>query len=205
MMAHIKSSVALQTVIFVSETAPLPKKIKLSDCCLPLTTPLPKHFLTGFYGYQFKKEGLAAACAHASAKGMRPLFIDYMATFDLPLIKTQVSLELLDKTEFVSTQRISRELSDELAEYWKEWLKKDLARPKIDSYNWAAPQSFIGQHPEYVPKLLARPEWKHVRLLAHPAYVTFSDRPLILGTLDMRKATITEPQVRLRPEIEVVL
>jgi hypothetical protein len=205
MIAHTKSGVALQAVVFLPEKAPVPRKIKLSECSLPLTTPLPKGFLTGFYGYQFKKEGLAAACAYARANHLQTLFIDYVATFDLPLIKTQVSLELLDKTEFVSTQRISRELCDEMSNYWQKWLKKDLAHFNPESFNWDAPQSFIGRHPEYVPKLLARPEWKHIRLLAHPAYVTFSDRPLILGTLDVRKATITSIQVRLRPDIEVVL
>lgn len=205
MIERVKNGIDLKTILFLPEGEPLPKRIKLSACSLPLTNPLPKGYLTGFYGYQFKKEGLAAACAWAHKHKMQTLFIDYVVNFDLPLIKTVVSPELLDKTEFVSTLRISRELSNELAEYWKEWLAKELPHFKAKAFDWMAPHSFMGKHPELVPKLLARPEWKHIQLLAHPAYVTFSDRPLILGTLKLSKATITSPRVHLRPEIEVTI
>lgn len=205
MMERLRNSIDLTTVVFVPEGEPLPSKIKLSGCSLPLTHPLPKGYLTGFYGYQFKKEGLAAAYAYGRANRLQVIYIAYVVNFDLPLVKSVVSPELLDKTEFVSTLRIARALSDEMAAYWKEWLSKESLHFNANAYDWNSPTSFIGQHPNLLPKLMARPEWKHIKLIAHPAFVGFHERPLILATLKLSKASVTSARAPLHPDIEVTI
>ena len=192
------NGIEMTTVVFLPEGEELPSRIKLSECSLPIV-PQIKGYVSGLYGYQSKMDGLAAASAYAKKNKLRMLIVDYLVVLDKPLIKGEVSEGVLDKTEFVSMQRIYTSLRDEIAEYWKEWLHKE-GQPRVETaYKWNYTESFVGRRPDLVAKLFSRKEWRGVKLIAHPAGVSFSKTPLVVGT--HKPGTVRIDNIRLRQQL----
>lgn len=192
--------VELSTVYFYK--GPTPKVVPLKDCGLTTKRPVPGIF-SAFFGRRGKQEGFMAACLYAAEHDLQYTVIDFLVRLDQKQAVLNMRAEDLPQHDFVNFQRLSKELTNEVGEIFKQRLREEGAKAEAKP---AKPLILLMQRPDLVSTLLGKLEWKHFKVIAYSAKLTISEKPLNIGTLPFRHwGAIQEATCRLNPNIQITL
>jgi len=190
-----QSSIELSTVFFFKNK--LPTSISLHQCGLPLKEAIP-NTISAYYGYQARLEGMVAAHEYAQQNGLKFTAIDFsVALQERPNVR-RMTVQDLAGFDFLSFNKLHSSVVEEIVATMKESLQ---ARGiSIEFLDFKRPQQILARHPSLVDDLQAQPTWEHIKLIAHPAQLAFSDRIYNVGTLPYRHwGQITEAFCRMDP------
>ncbi|MCC7005935.1 MAG: hypothetical protein IT497_04750 [Ottowia sp.] len=195
------SIVELSSVYFYEDAAP--KVLSLKDCKLPTNNPIAGTF-SALYGSQSKQDGFMAARAYADKHRLEFTVVD----FSMDLRQKQNALitdaEDIQHYDFMSVQRLSRGMTNELRAIFQEKLAQQGAlTATMDTSNLA---KLIVQRPDMMVSIMDEPGWKHLKVIAYPAKLTISDKPLSIATLHFHDwGLIKEASCRLNPGMRITL
>ena len=193
--------IELSSVYFYEGTAP--REIALRDCGLPTKSPVPGAF-SALYGYQSKQEGFMAARAHADRERLQFTVIDFLVALEHKQNPLMMKPADLAQHDFIAFQRLSRSMMDQLQEILKKRLEQEGIEP--GPAELAKPQLLIMQRPELITSVLDEPGWEHLKVVAYPAKLAISEKPLTVGTVPYRHwDAIQEATCRLNPNIRITL
>lgn len=188
--------------VYFYEGAP-PSIIALKDCTLPMESTVPRAF-SALYGSQGKREGFVAARAYADKNRLQFTIIDLLVKLDQkqnPLLMRPADLA---RHDFITFQRISREMKRELQEILEKRFEQDGA--DFSEVDLAKPHLLIMQRPELIAAVMDEPGWEHLKVIAYPAKTAISDRPLNIGTVSHKHwNAIRKTTCRLDPHIRITL
>ncbi|WP_321959530.1 hypothetical protein [Burkholderia cenocepacia] len=193
--------IELSTVYFYEGTAP--RVIALKDCGLPMKSPVPGAF-SALYGYQSKQEGFMAARAYADKNRLQFTVIDLLVKLDQKQNPLMMKPQDLPQHDFITFQRLSRSMMDEL----QEILRRHLERKGIDTslLDQSKPHVLLMQRPDLITSVIDEPGWEHMKVIAYPAKIPISEKPLNIGTVPFRNwASIQKATCRLNPNIQITL
>ena len=193
--------IELSTVYFYQGNAP--KMIALKDCGLKTKSPIPGAF-SALYGYQSKQEAFMAARNYANEQRMDFTVIDFLVKLDQKQNPLMMKPEDINNHDFITFQRLSKSMSEEVQDTLRERLVQEGRDP--ETLGIFKPHVVIMQRPDLVALLINQPEWQHFKVIAHPADLEFSERPLNVGTVPFRHwGSIQEATCRLNPNIRITL
>jgi len=193
--------IELSTVCFYS--GPTPQVIRLQDCNLPLVTPIAGA-LSAFYGTKSKADGFMAARAYADAHRLQFTVIDFVVKMDVKVTPLSMHPEDLPERDFLSFQRLTRRMREEVGEIFRRKLAKEGG--DLSEVDFSQPHLLLVDRPDLIKSLMSRSEFAHVKIIAHPATLEISERPLMVGIVPYSHwSAIQEATCRLNPTIQVTL
>lgn len=193
--------IELSTVYFFQGSAP--KTIALKDCGLEMHRPI-EGALSALYGYQSKQEAFMAARAYANENRLDFTVIDFLVKLDQKQNPLMMKPEDLESHDFITFQRMAKSMQDEVQENLRHLLIAEGTDPS--EIGVAKPHLAIMQRPDLLSALMEQPHWQHFKVIAHPADLKFSNRPLNVGTVPYRHwEAIQEATCRLNPNIRITL
>lgn len=189
------SSVELSTIYFFKNT--LPASIPLHECGLPLAEDIPNS-ISAYYGYQARLEGIVAAREYAQQNGLKFTAVDFSVALDERPNLRQMTTQDLENFDFLSFHKLSRSMMDDVVVVMKKGLHaRGVATQDLD---FKRPQHILARHPALIEDLQAQAAWQHVKMIAHPAQLAFSDRMYNVATVPYRHwGRITEAFCRIDP------
>jgi len=197
MLKKKRLGIDVAVVLFYERNA-VPTTLHVSEITLPLVRKIPG-FVTGLSGHQCLN-GLMFARQYADKRGMEMIVIDLLVECELPLNPKVMRIEVLGEHDLLSMQRMSKELSSEIALYWQHWTAGDTV-----AYDWDRPADFVARRPDLLPKLLEQDAFKHFNMVTHPAMTVFHDSALTATSFRVEYPRITQAVARFHPELKVVL
>ena len=193
--------IELSSVYFYA--GPAPRAIALKDCGA-LLNGQPGDVFPALYGYQSKQDGFMAARAYADKNRLHFTVIDFLVELDHKQNPLMMKPEDLANHDFVSFARMSRSMMDDLQDLLRERLVCEGLTPTKTEL--AKPHLLLQQRPELLSTLTAAPDWEHMKVIAYPAKVAFSEKPLTVGVLPHKHwSAIKEATCRLNPGIRITL
>jgi len=193
--------IELSTVYFFQGSAP--KTVALKDCGLEMHRPI-KGALSALYGYQSKQEAFMAARSYANENRLDFTVIDFLVKLDQKQNPLMMKPEDLQAHDFITFQRMAKSMQDEIQESLRQLLIAEGSDPA--GVGVAKPHLAIMQRPDLLAALMDQPDWQHFKVIAHPADLKFSGRPLNVGTVPFRHwDSIQEATCRLNPNIRITL
>lgn len=193
--------IELSTVYFYDGAAP--RVIALKDSSLSMKSPIAGAF-SALYGYQSKQEGFMAARAYADANRLQFTVIDLLVKLDRKQNPLMMKPEDLAHHDFITFQRLSRSMMDELSEI----LVHQLEREGVNTATLGAskPHQLLIERPGLVTALVNRAGWEHMKVITYPAKIAISEKPLNVGTVPFRHwDSIQSATCRLNPNIQITL
>ncbi|MFY3175318.1 hypothetical protein ACOTHA_29265 [Achromobacter xylosoxidans] len=189
------SSVELSTIYFFKHT--LPASIPLHECGLPLAEAIPNS-ISAYYGYQARLEGIVAAREYAQRNGLKFTAVDFSVALEERPNLRQMTAQDLERFDFLSFHKLSRSMMDDVVIVMKKGLQaRGISTEDID---FKRPQNVLARHPALIDDLQAQAAWQHVKIIAHPAQLAFSDRTYNVATVPYRHwGQITEAFCRIDP------
>jgi hypothetical protein len=168
-----------------------PQTIALKECGLQASGPEAKR-VSGFYGNQGKQEGFLAAKAYADKHRLRFEVVDFLVRLDHKQKNLKLNPEDLPCQDFVSFQRLSREIVEKLQEEAGLTATGAISDPAFQQ--------------ELAACAMRSPAWEHVKVFSYPELVLGSDRPLAIGSVPFRHwDSIVQGSCRLNPDLRVTL
>lgn len=193
--------IELSTLYFYQGNAP--RSIALKDCGLKTKSSIEGAF-SALYGYQSKQEAFMAARAYANEHRMDFTVIDFLVKLSEKQNPLMMKPEDMANHDFITFQRLSKSSMEEVQTTLRRFLTAEGTDP--DSLGIFKPHIVLMQRPDLVAKLMNQPEWQHFKVIAHPADLEFSPRPLNVGTVPFRHwDAIQEATCRLNPNIRITL
>lgn len=193
--------IELSTVYFYEGTAP--RVIALKDCGLPMKSPVPGAF-SALYGYQSKQEGFMAARAYADKNRLQFTVIDLLVKLDQKQNPLMMKPEDLPQHDFITFQRLSRSMTDELGGILKQQLERE--RGDTSALDPSKPHLLLMQRPDLIAAVINEPGWEHMKVVTYPAKIALSEKPLNVGTVPFRHwDSIQKATCRLNPNIQITL
>lgn len=145
-----------------------------------------------------------AARAHADRERLQFTVIDFLVALEHKQNPLMMKPADLAQHDFIAFQRLSRSMMDQLQEILKKRLEQEGIEP--GPAELAKPQLLIMQRPELITSVLDEPGWEHLRVVAYPAKLAISEKPLTVGTVPYRHwDAIQEATCRLNPNIRITL
>jgi hypothetical protein len=191
------------TVVQFYKANNVPQRIHVPDISTPLVRKIPA-YITGLSGHQ-RLDGMMYARQYADAKGLEMIVVDLLVAFDHPLYPKVMPPELVKQHDVLSMYRISKDLVEQIAGHWKEWVAEDEGTRAVSKYDWGRTADFVGRRPDLLPRLLALDEFKHINLITHPALTSFHDMPLTATSFRVGYPRIVSASARFHPDIELSL
>ncbi|MEB0221346.1 hypothetical protein [Pseudomonas sp. AB12(2023)] len=193
--------IELSTIYFYQGVTP--RTIALKDCGLKAKGSIKGAF-SALYGYQSKQEAFMAARSYANERRLDFTVIDLLVKLDTKQNPLTMKPEDLASHDFISFQRLSRSMMDDVQDVLRAHLLAEGTDP--DSVGIFKPHIVLMQRPDLVAALMNQPSWEHLKVIAHPADLEFSARPLNVGTVPFRHwDAIQEATCRLNPNIRITL
>jgi hypothetical protein len=159
--------------------------------------------LTVLYGYQSKQDGFMAARDFAEKNRLQFTVIDFLVALDHKINPGLMKVEEFARHDFLPFQRLSRGAVDEISSLLADFAETKGVRPEIAG---AKPNALLIERPDLVVALLSDPSFDHVKVIAHQAKPTMSDRVLNVGTVPFRHwDSIVEATCRLNPVTRITL
>lgn len=145
-----------------------------------------------------------AARAYADKNRLQFTVIDFLVKLDQKQNPLMMKPEDIGHHDFITFQRISRKMMDELQNILGKQLERDGA--DFDDVDLSKPVQLIMQRPELITAMIDEPGWEHMKVIAYPAIVAISEKPLTIGTMPFRHwDAIQEATCRLNPTIRITL
>lgn len=201
MLKKKRPGIDVSVVLFYKQ-GKVPSTIRVSEITLPLATKIPG-FITGLSGHQCLN-GLMYARQYADERNLEMIVVDLLVEFELPLFPKVMRSEFVKDHDVLNMQRISKDLIEELAAHWQEWISKEPSRRNI-MYDWERPSDFVANRPDLIPELLSLDEYKHINIVTHPVKTVFHDKPLTATSFPIGYPRITRASARFHPNIELIL
>ncbi|MDQ0655201.1 hypothetical protein [Pseudomonas cedrina] len=193
--------IELSTLYFYQGNAP--RSIALKDCGLKTKCSI-EGALSALYGYQSKQEAFMAARSYANQHRLDFTVIDFLVKLNEKQNPLMMKPEDMANHDFITFQRLSKSSMEEVQSTLRSILVSEGTDP--DSLGIFKPHIVLMQRPDLVAKLMNQPEWQHFKVIAHPADLEFSPRPLNVGTVPYRHwDAIQEATCRLNPNIRITL
>ena len=145
-----------------------------------------------------------AARAYADRERLQFTVIDFVVGLDHKQNPLMMKPEDLAQHDFISFPRLSRSMMDQLQEILKKRLEEEGIEPSLAELS--KPQLLIMQRPELITSVLEEAGWEHMKVIAYPAKLAISEKPLNVGTVPFRHwGAIQEATCRLNPNIRITL
>ncbi|MBK3477656.1 MULTISPECIES: hypothetical protein [Pseudomonas] len=193
--------IELSSVYFYS--GPAPRAIALKDCGVPTDAPISGAF-PALYGYQSKQDGFMAARAYADKNRLQFTVVDFLVELDQKQNPNMMRPDDIPNHDFISFARMSRSMMDDLQAVLHERLAKEGITPS--KLELAKPHLLLQQRPDLVSSLIEAPGWDHMKVIAYPAKLTISEKPLTVGIVPHSHwDSIKEASCRLNPGIRITL
>lgn len=193
--------IELSSVYFFSGAAP--RSIALRDCGLPMNPPIEGAF-PALYGYQSKQEGFMAARSYADRNRLQFTVVDFLVQLDQKQNPLMMKPDDVPNHDFITFGRMSRSMMDHLQEILQERLLREGITPT--KAELSKPHLLLQQRPDLVTSLIDAPGWEHMKVIAYPAKLMISEKPLTVGTLPFKHwGSIQEATCRLNPGIRITL
>jgi hypothetical protein len=145
-----------------------------------------------------------AARAYADRERLQFTVIDFLVSLDHKQNPLMMKPEDLMQHDFISFQRLSRSMMDQLHGILKRRLEDERIEPS--QAELSKPQLLIMQRPELITSVLEEAGWEHMKVFAYPAKLAISEKPLNVGTVPFRHwGAIQEATCRLNPNIRITL
>lgn len=145
-----------------------------------------------------------AARAYADRERLQFTVIDFVVSLDHKQNPLMMKPEDLTQHDFISFQRLSRSMMDQLQGILKKRLEEEGIEP--NPAELAKPQLLIMQRPELITSVLDEAGWEQMKVIAYPAKLAISEKPLNVGTVPFRHwGAIQEATCRLNPNIRITL
>jgi len=190
-------------VVLFFKPKEIPSKVRIRDFTMPLANKIPG-FITGLSGQQGLL-GMMHARAYADAKHLEMIVVDLFVELDLPLYPKVLKSEDLPNVDLLNLNRTSKDLIEWIGDKWKTWILADSSSGSAPGYDFMKVTDFVARRPEYLPRLLREPAFKHLHLVTHPVITAFHPTPLTATSLPLNYPKIKSATARLHPDIEVVL
>ena len=193
--------IELSTVYFYEGA--VPRVIALKDCGLPMKRPVLGAF-PALYGYQSKQEGFMAARAYADKNRLQFTVIDLLVKLDQKQNPLMMKPEDLPQHDFITFQRLSRSMTDELGGILKQQLEREgLDTSALDP---SKPHLLLMQRPDLIAAVINEQGWEHMKVVTYPAKIALSEKTLNVGTVPFRHwDSIQKATCRLNPKIQITL
>lgn len=196
-----QSIIELSTVYFYKGHAP--RVVALKDCDLLAKSSVHGAF-SALYGRQSKQEGFMAARAYADQNRLQFTVVDFLVKLDQKRNPLVMKLDDLPQHDFITFQRVSRSIMDNLRAILKKRLEQDGA--DLSKVDLSKPHWLIMQRPELIASVIAEPGWEHLKVIAYPTQLPISEKPLNVGTVPFRHwDAIQAATCRLNPNIRITL
>ncbi|AXQ51008.1 hypothetical protein DZC31_30330 (plasmid) [Stenotrophomonas rhizophila] len=193
--------IELSTVYFYQGNAP--RSIALKDCGLKTKSPIDGAF-SALYGYQSKQEAFMAARSYANEHRLDFTVVDLLVKLEQKQNPLMMKPEDMANHDFITFQRLSKSSMGDVQDTLRELLLAEGVNP--ERLGISKPQIVLMQRPDLIGQLINQPEWQHFKVVAHPAELEFSKRPLNVGTVPFRHwNAIQEATCRLNPNIRITL
>jgi hypothetical protein len=196
--------IELSTVAFYRGDTP--SEIALRDCSFPMQRG-PLTAFSALYGEQGKQNGFVAARLYAASQGLQYTVVDLLVQLEAqnPLV---MKPEELSRYDFLNFNRMSRNLSSEVSEWFSLAASADALRDSevTDSIFELSARAAISAWPSLVDTIAARETCQHLKVIAYQTTTSVSPRPLTVGSIPHRHwAAIREATCRLNPNVRIVL
>jgi hypothetical protein len=179
-------SIDLSTIYCSKEQLNSKMRIHIEECSTYCVTPIPG-YIQGFYGFQ-GKHGLSIAGKAAINRGENPIAVLMQTKLAAPPLRTNATLESIKENEFVNLMRSSRELNNYLADFWYTQFEIDgKSKEELSKIDWSYPSRFMRGAEHYIPRLLAHPDWKNIKIFVYPAEPTVKVQGVELLTVGLIK------------------
>jgi hypothetical protein len=177
--------------------------VALKDMGLTLSADVPGT-LSALYGHQSKQDGFMLAGQYADRHHLEFTVIDFLVKLDYKLNPGLMKPEELVHHDFLTFQRSSRPMLDEIDAMLTE--KFAGHGVPLDGKFAGKPHLLVIERPELVGALLSDAAMAHIKVLVHGARTSFSDRALNVGTIPFSQwDAIQNATCRLNPETRVTL
>lgn len=195
------SIVELSSLYFYADAAP--KVLPLKDCKLSTNSPIAGTF-SALYGSQSKQDGFMAARAYADKHRLEFTVVDFSMDLRQKQNAIITNAEDIQNYDFMFVQRLSRNMTNELRAIFQQKLEQQGAlAATMDTSNLA---KLIVQRPDMMVSIMDEPGWEHLKVIAYPAKLTISEKPLNIATLRFHDwGLIKEASCRLNPNIRISL
>lgn len=145
-----------------------------------------------------------AARAYADKHHLQFTVIDLLVKLDQRQNPLMMKPEDLGQHDFIMFLRSSRSMLDELEKILRKRLQQEGA--DLSHVDFSKPHLLIMERPELITSVMDEPGWEHLKVIAYPAKVTISEKPLNVGTVPFRHwGAIQEATCRLNPNIRITL
>jgi hypothetical protein len=198
--------IELTTIYYPPSGEPIPERLKLSNCELPLRCPIrDRAFFSGLYG-QGKLATISDALLAAQADRQNMVVIDVRIELPRDLLKARrPKLADFDQIGMLSTQHTTTEVIDDMADHIRDWMRKRGTDAGIlNGIDWREPLGFL-QQTDLIAKLLTEAEpWNLLPAVVYQAYVSISMTGTMVATVRRCAVKFLSAQARFsNTEIEV--
>ncbi|RBG58363.1 hypothetical protein BRM42_07090 [Xanthomonas oryzae pv. oryzae] len=145
-----------------------------------------------------------AARAYADKNRLQFTVIDLLVKLDQKQNPFMMKPEDLPQHDFITFQRLSRSMMDDL----QGILKRQLEREGVDTSTLdpSKPHLLLMQRPDLIASVIDEPGWEHMKVVTHPAKIALSEKPLNVGTVPFRHwDSIQKATCRLNPNMLITL
>jgi len=181
----------------------VPAQLSVSDMTLPLVRRM-NGYVTGLSGHE-RDIGMMYARQHADAKRLEMVVVDLLVGFERPLYPKKLQPDLVSEVDVLNMKLISKELTAQIAEFWREWVIEDEGARAETNYDWAHPSDFVARRPDLLPRLLELDQFAHINMVTHQVITAYHDKPLTATSFKIGYPRIASASARFHPDIEVVI
>ncbi|APO88937.1 MULTISPECIES: hypothetical protein [Xanthomonas] len=145
-----------------------------------------------------------AARAYADKNRLQFTVIDLLVKLDQKQNPLMMKPEDLPQHDFITFQRLSRSMTDELGGILKQQLEREGA--DTSALDRSKPHLLLMQRPDLIAAVINEPGWEHMKVVTYPAKIALSEKPLNVGTVPFRHwNSIQKATCRLNPNIQITL
>lgn len=147
--------------------------------------PDPARFLTGFYGYRGKKDGLSMAHTYCDAhRGKALIVAEAVIHMDKPILLGLIKeKQVVDgETNFISVTRLASDFGSLIYEIWREHYKRRVG----SQVNPLRPDTYFTLMPQIVEVLFDA--YPSLAGIAYPAVTEYGTKPVQMVSFDMTRA-----------------
>lgn len=145
-----------------------------------------------------------AARAFADKNRLQFTVVDFLVELDQKQNPLMMRPDDVPNHDFISFARMSRSMMDHLQSILHDRLVEEGITPS--KLELAKPHLLLQQRPDLVSSLIEAPGWEHMKVIAYPAKLTISDKPLTVGIVPHAHwGSIKEASCRLNPGIRITL
>lgn len=201
----MKPSKIVDLSVMWAASTEIPSEVSVYEC-KPTNFMDHPGYVAGFYGFHARGKGLQYCALEAESRRTKFFPVTISVKLEKDISARMVTPETLPSVDMFNVARASRELIDQIAEFWYDRLTdKGWTEAQLDEINWRLTEKFMHVDESLVVELLARPEFQHLRLFVYPgmpqAHSGVVSAPISIGLT--KPEFITEASSPMFPDIPI--